>query len=88
MGPHETENLLLLSTQSIAQHSSLQIGKRSLPNLHLTELIFKIYRELKNLVKTLTRQITQLKKWGTGLNKEFSTEESIMAKKQRNVQHC
>jgi hypothetical protein len=31
--------------------------------------------------QTSTTQITQLKKWSTGLNKEFSTEESRMAEK-------
>jgi hypothetical protein len=33
----------------MGQNGNLQIGKRSSPTLHLTELISKIYKELKKL---------------------------------------
>ena len=47
-------------------------------------LISKIYKELKKLgTKTL---INPIKKWGTVLNREFSTEEIRMAK--RHLRSC
>ena len=47
-------------------------------------LISKIYKELKKLdIKTL---IDLIKKWGTELNREFSTEEVQMAK--RHLRSC
>jgi hypothetical protein len=38
-----------------------------------------IYKELKKLVKNNLNN--PIKKWGTELNREFSTEESLMTKK-------
>jgi hypothetical protein len=42
-------------------------------------LLFKIYKELK---KSNTNKPNEpIKNWGTELNRDFSTEESLMAKK-------
>jgi hypothetical protein len=54
-------------TLSIGQNSIHHIGKISLPILHLIEDNIQYIYKIK-------KQITLLK-WGTELNKEFSTEE-------------
>jgi hypothetical protein len=46
-------------------------------------LICKIYKELKKL--NTNNPNNPVKKWGTRLNREFSTEESQMAEKHLNV---
>ena len=44
-------------------------------------IISKIYRELRRRIPE--KQITQLKKWSTKLNKKFSPDQSLMAKKKK-----
>ena len=66
-------------TLSIRQNSSLQNEKRSSPTPHLTENWYpKIYEDLKKLDVKIPPHL--IKKWGTDLNKEFSTKESQMVK--------
>jgi hypothetical protein len=51
-----------------------------------TLLIYKIYKELKKVVSNNPNNL--IKTWGTELNREFSTEEFLMARKHlKNVQH-
>ena len=45
-------------------------------------LIFKIYKEFKNLTSKKKIQNNPIKNWGTELNREISIEESRMAKNQ------
>ena len=47
-------------------------------------LISKIYKKLKKLINTRTN--IRIKKWGTGLNRELSTEESKMV--ERHLRKC
>jgi hypothetical protein len=80
MGPHETEKLLSVrqKTPLIGQISSIQIGKKKIFTNPTFErgLILKIYKELKKL--TSIKPNSPIKKWGY---REFTTEESRMAKK-------
>jgi hypothetical protein len=62
-------------TLSIRQKGHQQIGKGFLPILNPNrELISYINKDLNNLDSRKSNN--PLKKWGTELNKEFSTEES------------
>ena len=47
------------------------------------ELISKMYKEFKKL--DTNKPTNPILKWGTELNREFSTEESQMDKKQRSI---
>jgi hypothetical protein len=58
---------------SLGQNGDLQIGKGAPSTLHLRGLISKIYKELKKL--DTSNLNNPFKKWGTNLNREFSTEE-------------
>ena len=51
---------------------------------HLRGLVVKMYKELKKL--DIISQSTLVKNFGTKLNREFSTDESLIAEKHKNVQ--
>jgi hypothetical protein len=76
MGPHKIAKLLSVRqrTLSIGQNGNQQIGKRSLPTLHDRGLIANIYKELKKVDSREPNNF--ITKWGTELNREFSTEET------------
>ena len=65
-------------TLSIGKNSSLQIAKGYSPTYD-RGLKYKIYKELKKLVTSNPNN--PIKKWGTELKREFSTEESQMVEK-------
>jgi hypothetical protein len=64
----------------MGQKGNQQIGRRSLPILHLIEEKYPIY------TKNSKKSNNPNEKWSTGLNKEFSTEVYQMAKK--HLQKC
>jgi hypothetical protein len=73
-------------TLSIRQKGHQQIGKSFTNPKSIRGLISKIYKELKKLDSR--KPNNHFKKWGTELNKEFSSEEYRMAENlKENVQH-
>jgi hypothetical protein len=69
----------------IRQIGYLQIGKKIFTNpISNKGLIFKIYKEIKELItkkkqkqkQKQTNKNDPIRKWGIGLNQEFTTEES------------
>jgi hypothetical protein len=83
MGPHETKKLLH-DKWSPDLRGSPQNGKKSLPAIHLTGLITRIYREFKKL--NSQKISDQMKKWTDQVNRAFSKEEVQMTKKR--VKKC
>ena len=59
-------------------------GKRSSPKPHIKGIISKIYKELEKLDTKIPNNA--IKRWGTELNREFSTQESQIA--ERHLKKC